>query len=183
MKILVISGSLRTNSRSRLLAKEATNQLEKSGQPVELLDLREYPLPLSDGGAAYEHPNVTTLNAKIKAADAILVAVPIYNFDINAAVKNLIELTGSAWEDKVVGFVCAAGGRASYMSVMNIGNDLMLDFRCLIVPRFVYAVSSDFSENSDGSVTLASSEIRERLQSIAQELIRLGRLNQTTQPV
>ena len=30
----------------------------------------------------------------------------------------MIELTGSAWENKIVAFLCAAGGHASYMSVM-----------------------------------------------------------------
>ena len=46
----------------------------------------------------------------IEAARVIIVATPIYNYDANAAAKNLVELTGSAWEDKTVGFLCAAGG-------------------------------------------------------------------------
>ena len=43
-----------------------------------------------------------------RAADAILLAVPIYNYDVNAAAKNLVEHTGSAWENKIVGFLAAA---------------------------------------------------------------------------
>jgi FMN reductase len=38
--------------------------------------------------------------------------------------------------NKVVGFLCAAGGKSSYMSVMRLANSLMLDFRCLIIPHF-----------------------------------------------
>src|SRR5262249_23105196 len=146
--ILLISGSLNPESNSRLLILEAQKRLEKKGTPVTYVDLRDYPLPLCDGDKAYEDPNVDKLSAIIKKADVILLGVPVYNFDMNAALKNLVELTGSAWENKIVGFLCAAGGRSSYMSVANFGNDLMLDFRCLIIPRFIYAVGNDFSEDS-----------------------------------
>jgi FMN reductase len=84
-------------------------------------------------------------------------------------VKNLIELTGSAWEDKVVAFLNAAGGYSSYMSVMSVANSLMLDFRCVIVPRFVYAVGSAFRDGgvSDGKVAA-------RIDQLANELVRFA---------
>jgi NAD(P)H-dependent FMN reductase len=73
----------------------------------------------------------------VNSARAVIIATGIYNYDANAAVKNLVELTGDAWENKVVGFLCAAGGMSSYMSIMSLANSLMLDFRSIIVPRFV----------------------------------------------
>src|SRR5207244_6324551 len=76
--------------------------------------------------------------------DGIRMASPDYNYACAAASKNMIELTGSAWEDKIVGFLCAAGGHASYMSVMSYANSLMLDFRCVIIPRFAFATSDAF---------------------------------------
>ena len=100
---------------------------------------------MCDGDSAYSDPEVEKTRSRIESAAGILIAAPVYNFYLNAAVKNLIELTGSAWEDKVVGFLNAAGGYSSYMSVMSIANSLMLDFRCVIVPRFVYAVRIRFS--------------------------------------
>jgi FMN reductase len=92
-----------------------------------------------------------------------LIATPVYNYNINAALKNLIELTGSAWTDKVVGFICSAGGKNSYMSVMSLANSLMLDFRSIIIPRFVY--SDDDNEQLDSS-------IKKRLDQLFFELIR-----------
>jgi len=160
---LTISTSLRPESHSRLLGQFLAQEL--SG---EHLDLREFPLPLCDGDAAYGDPNVAKLSAKIAAARVILIATPIYNYDANAAAKNLIELTGSAWEDKIVGFACAAGGMSSYMSVIGLANSLMLDFRCVILPRFAYATGSDFA---DGQIT--SPKIRERLQQLADAARRL----------
>jgi FMN reductase len=109
-----------------------------------LLDLRQVELPFCDADAAYGHPNVEASQSLLNSARVIIVATPIYNFDVNAAAKNLVELTGDAWENKVVGFLCAAGGSSSYMSVMGLANSLMLDFRSVIIPRFVYATRHDF---------------------------------------
>ncbi len=145
--------------------------LEQERHAVTLLDLRDTPLPLCDGGPAYEHPNVARVAELLAGADAVLVATPIYNFDASAAVKNLIELTGSGWEDKVIGFLCAAGGASSYMSIMSLANSLMLDFRCVIVPRFVYATSDAFA---DGSI--ADEEVGQRVAELALAAARLGRM-------
>src|SRR5215203_4285780 len=113
---LVIATSLHSESNSRLMATELARELTATGAEVELVDLRAYPLPHCDGQAAYGDPNVGVLSAKVRAARVIFVATPIYNFDANSAAKNLVELTGGAWENKIVGFLCAAGGALSYMS-------------------------------------------------------------------
>jgi hypothetical protein len=55
------------------------------------------------------------------------------------------------------------------MSLMPLANSLMLDFRCLIVPRFVYATGGDFA---DGRVT--SQKIAGRVAQLASETLRLG---------
>jgi NAD(P)H-dependent FMN reductase len=162
---LVISSSLRPGSHSQLLGRALGQEL---GDAAEHIDLRDYPLPMCDGDAAYSNPNVNLLGGKITAARVILVAVPVYNYDANAAVKNLVELTGSSWEDKIVGFACAAGGKTSYMSIMSLANSLMLDFRCVILPRFIYATGGDFG---DGMIT--SAEIKKRVKQLAADARRL----------
>ena len=127
----------------------------KLGASMALVDLREFGLPLCDGEAAYDHPHVTTLSARIEAARLIIVATPMYNFDANATAKNLVELTGGARENKFFGFLCAAGGSSSYMSIMGLANSLMLDFRCLIIARSVYAKGDDFA-NKQPTADLAA---------------------------
>ena len=79
----------------------------------------------------------------------------------------MIELTGKAWEDKVVGFLCAAGSNVSYMSVMAYANSLMLDFRCVIIPRFVFATSSAFDDQS-----VTDKKMTQRIEQVADELVR-----------
>jgi FMN reductase len=147
MNLLIISASLNSDSNSRILAREAERVLVAEGHAVTFLDLRDLPLPLCDGDKAYDHANVIRADKFIAEADGIIVATPIYNYDANAAVKNFIELTGDAWENKVVGFLCASGGPGSYMGIMALANSLMLDFRCVVVPRFVYAMGNAFADD------------------------------------
>ena len=141
MSLLVISTSLKPASRSRVLALEA-HRLASAAGPATLVDLRDLPLPLCDG-ATFGIPAVAALSEAIRSASAVLLAAPVYNYDLSAAAKNLIEHTGKAWEDQVVGFLVAAGAPRSYMSVQTFAGSLALDFRSLVVPRFVYAVRED----------------------------------------
>jgi FMN reductase len=165
---LVFATSLRPGSHSRLMAEALVRDYEALGAASEMICLRENPLPMCDGDAAYEDPRVPPITEKIQGARVITIATPIYNYDANAAAKNLVELTGSAWEDKIAGFLCSAGGLSSYMSVIGLANSLMLDFRCVILPRFVYATSGDF-----GAGGIASAEIKRRIQQFAQASTRL----------
>src|SRR5690606_40190687 len=113
MPRLVVSCSLDPDSRSRVMARHALSCLEKAGQSVEWLDLQETPLPLCDGASVYDDDRVIALTNQLRQARGIIVAAPVYNFDVNAAAKNLLELTGKAWEQQVVGFLLAAGGQSS----------------------------------------------------------------------
>ncbi|MEP6937605.1 MAG: NAD(P)H-dependent oxidoreductase [Chthoniobacterales bacterium] len=164
---LVVSTSGNPDSNSRRMGRAAFAYLQKTNVACEWIDLSEIELPLCDADACYTQPGSRKLSAAIKAADGILVAAPVYNYDVSASAKNMIELTGSAWEDKVVGFLCAAGGMSSYMSVMAYANSLMLDFRCVIIPRFVYATGDAF----DGD-KIEDAKIIKRVDEVAAELIR-----------
>ncbi|MEM1330735.1 MAG: NAD(P)H-dependent oxidoreductase [Planctomycetota bacterium] len=154
--MLIISSSLHPESRSRRLAHAAAEHVRELGLEPDLLDLRETDLPLCDGDSVYEDPRVGRVRDRVERAESIVFAGPIYNYGPNAAAKNLIELTGKAWTGKVVGLIAAAGGQSSYQSPMSMAGMLMLDFRCLIVPRFVYATEAAF--NGDGSPGLDLSD-------------------------
>ena len=169
---LVLSTSLHPTSRSRVLATAAAEMLTAAGQTADTFDLTQTPLPPCDGATAYGDPNVVALSQKITDAKAILIAAPIYNYDVNAACKNAVELTGKSWTGKTVSMMVAAGGAGSYMSVMGLANSLMLDFRCLIVPRFVYATGVAFEGDR-----LADEDITARVQAMVTETIRLSGLS------
>jgi FMN reductase len=165
MKLLIISCSLSTSSHSAVMAARLAEAAGGLGDDCELVDLRTFPLPFCDAGASYEDANAGTLTGKVAEADAVCLAVPIYNYDVGGAARNLIAMTGSAWNNKIVGLVAAAGGQSSYMSIMPIANSLMLDFRCVIVPRYVYASRSSFADGQ-----LVDEKIDERLTRLAHDL-------------
>jgi FMN reductase len=156
MSLLVVSSNLKHPSNSLVLAREAERILREDRHDVTFLDLRELPLPLCDGGASFEHPNVLRADQMVAHARGIIVSTPIYNYDANSALKNFIEHTGQAWENKVVSFLCSAGGSASFMSIMGLANSLMLDFRCVIVPRFVYALGTSFTQGKITDTEIAA---------------------------
>ncbi|HEV3394230.1 MAG TPA: hypothetical protein VG103_12065, partial [Chthoniobacterales bacterium] len=55
----------------------------------------------------------------------------------------------------------------SYMAVMAYANSLMLDFRTVIIPRFVYATGDAF----DGD-KIADKKVVNRIERVADELVR-----------
>jgi NAD(P)H-dependent FMN reductase len=170
MRILVLSTSLNPASRSRVLARAVAKSVEAAGGEVTLIDLKDHPLPHCDGADAYADPMLPGIASAISRADAILAAAPVYNYDVGSPLKNLLELTGKKWEGKIVGFLLAAGGQGSFMGVMGFANSLMLDYRCLIIPRFVYATGAAF--DVDG---IADAEIATRVDGLAREALRLAK--------
>jgi NAD(P)H-dependent FMN reductase len=168
--MLIISSSLHPQSRSRILATACRDRLIQLSESVHLFDLSITPLPACDGASAYGDANVIELAKQIRLARCILIASPVYNYDLGSAIKNAVELTGKAWTGKVVGMMLAAGGQGSYMSAMGLANSLMLDFRCHIVPRFVYATGDSFEGDQ-----LADEDIRSRVSTLVDETLRLAK--------
>ena len=169
MKHLIISCSLSQTSRSALLARRLQSAFGSGPDTVRLIDLREVALPFCEANECYADANVQMVTAAITEAATVSIATPIYNFGVGGATRNLIALTGKAWTEKVVGFLCAAGGQGSYMAVMAVANSLMLDFRSLIVPRFVYASGACFSEDQ-----ITDAAVEERIDGLANDLRRIG---------
>ena len=165
MSYLVISTSLREGSRSKIMAKAVAENVKDS----EFFDLQKKPLPMCDGDKCYDLPEVINFRKKVKNAKGIIMAIPIYNFNVSSGAKNVIELGGKMLYDKVFGFICAAGGKSSYMSVMSFANSLMIDYRCIIIPRFVYALKNDFDGNK-----ITSPEIKQRISELGKDLIRIS---------
>tara|TARA_B100001996_G_scaffold70016_1_gene51222 strand:- start:495 stop:1004 length:510 start_codon:yes stop_codon:yes gene_type:complete len=165
MSYLVISTSLREGSRSRIMAKALSKNLNE----VEFFDLQKNPLPMCDGDKCYDLPEVIDFRKKVENAKGIIMAIPIYNYNVSSGAKNIIELGGRMLYDKVFGFICAAGGKSSYMSVMSFASSLMIDYRCFIIPKFVYALKSDFNENE-----ITNPDIKERIDELGNDLIRIS---------
>jgi FMN reductase len=51
---------------------------------------------------------------------------------------------------------------------MGLANSLMIDYRCYIIPKFVYALKKDFDETK-----VTDSDIKERIEELGNEMIRI----------
>jgi NAD(P)H-dependent FMN reductase len=170
MRIITIAASLNKGSKSRVLGLEAHSALEARGVDADFLDLQDISLPFAGTERWWADENAKSLAERIGLAQGIILSAPVYNYDLSAAAKNLVELTGDSWEGKVVGFLCASGGPRSYMSALGFANSLMLDFRCIILPRFVYTVTEDWQ-----GMQISNPEIKDRILGFAHEMARITR--------
>ena len=91
MRILAISGSLRTGSHNTLLLR-AAEELLPASDSLELWEgLREVPPYDQDDDVEPALPAVAALRAAIDSADAVLIATPEYNSSIPGALKNALD--------------------------------------------------------------------------------------------
>src|SRR5256885_16899440 len=102
-KYLVVSTSGNPNSNSRRMGRVAFVHLQKQKVACEWIDISEMDLPLCDADKCYLNPNAQKLNKAVESADGILIAAPVYNYDVAASSKNMIELTGSPCVAQIFG--------------------------------------------------------------------------------
>lgn len=171
MNYVIISTSLNPKSNGRILAKEMEKRLVAQNHKVTFIDIQDYNLPICSGKSCDSHKEVQKIMPIIEKADGILFAAPIYNYNVAASSKNFLELTGKAWSQKVVGILAAAGGDMSYLAPMPIITSLMIDYRCYLVPRYVYATGKAFNEEQ---TQVTNEKVHERLDGLAEEFIMLS---------
>ena len=113
MKILGICGSLRKASHNAM-ALRAARKLAPAGITVEIADISGIPFYNDDVRLAGEPGSVKELKAQVKAADAVLLVSPEYNFSVPGVLKNTLDWMSRPpeppFEGKVVGIMGASGG-------------------------------------------------------------------------
>jgi len=113
LKILGIAGSLRKESYNRSLLQVATEVIP-SNCTIEIFDLAGIPLYNQDIEVNLPAA-VVELKKKVRAADAILIATPEYNYSIPGVLKNALDWGSrpygdSCWDNKPVAIMGASAG-------------------------------------------------------------------------
>jgi chromate reductase len=122
IKVLGFAGSLRKGSYNKALLRTALEELPEDIE-LEVFDLAG--IPPYDQDLDNDMPEkVLEFKRKIKAADAILIATPEYNYSVPGVLKNAIDWASrppgdNSWDDKPVAIMSAsigmiAGARAQY---------------------------------------------------------------------
>jgi len=113
LTILGIAGSLRKASFNRA-ALRAAQQLVPDGASLEIFDLDGIP-PFNQDDEAHPPERVTLFKQRIRAADAILIVTPEYNYSIPGVLKNAIDWASrpyddNSWDGKPVALMGASVG-------------------------------------------------------------------------
>jgi chromate reductase, NAD(P)H dehydrogenase (quinone) len=165
MKLLALSGSLRKASTNTGLLR-ALAEIAPKPISIEIATLHGIPIYDGDDEAASGKPEaIQILNAKVRAADGIIISIPEYNFSFPGGLKNATDWLsrgGSPFRWKRVGILGAADGplgtaRAQYQFRQNL-----VGLEAITMPKpeiFVGSASSKF----DASGNLTDADTRQRL--------------------
>ena len=97
-KVLIISSSLRAGSNSEILARECEKGAKAAGHEVEYLSLKGKDIRFCIGclscqrtGCCVLKDDVPGIMAKVKAAEVIVFATPIYYYEMSGQLKTLLD--------------------------------------------------------------------------------------------
>jgi chromate reductase len=115
VQILGFAGSLRKESYNKSLLRAALELLPEDAE-LEIFDLEGIP-PFNQDLENNPVEKVKEFKLKIKAADAVLIATPEYNYSIPGVLKNAIDCASrpygdNAFEHKPVAIMGASSGMA-----------------------------------------------------------------------
>ncbi len=173
VRILGFAGSLRKQSYNRALLS-AANEMVPDGVTLEIFDLEGIP-PFNQDLELQPPDKVKEFKAKIRAADAILIVTPEYNYSIPGVLKNAIDWASrpygnNAFDGKSVAVMGASVGmlgtaRAQYDLRRSF---VFLNMFPLNQPEVLVPFAQD-KVDGNGRVTDEKTrrKIRELLESLA----------------
>jgi chromate reductase len=113
MNVLGICGSLRQGSFNAM-ALRAAQKLAPAGVTVSIADISRIPFYNDDVRVAGEPAPVAELKAQVRAADALLLVSPEYNFSVPGVLKNTLDWMSRPpappFDGKPVAIMGASGG-------------------------------------------------------------------------
>ena len=181
VNILGFAGSLRKDSYNKALLREAV-KLVSTGAKIELFDLAGIP-PFNQDLEQSPPDRVKEFKAKIRAADAVLIVTPEYNYSIPGVLKNAIDWASrppgdNSFQGKPVAIMSASigilgGARAQYHLRQVF---VFLDMHPINKPEvFVTFASTKFDEKGTLTDETAKELIRKLLENLVAWTKRLKR--------
>lgn len=148
IRVLALSGSTRTESLNKRLLAAVAGLTEEAGAEVDVIELRDYPLPLYDGDledAEGIPENGTKLKRRFVECDAVLISTAEYNTSLPGVLKNAIDwisrpvegeprLAGIAGQ--VYGIMSASPGSMGGLNALLHLRQLLSNLGAYVVPGF-----------------------------------------------
>lgn len=181
MKVLAISGSLRTDSHNTKLLRAAARELPP-GVEFEILDgLRDVPAYDEDIDADPQPAAVARLREALGSADALLFATPEYNSSVPGALKNALDWVSRPLASNPLRFVPAAVVGASTGAFGAVW--AQAELRKVLGAMGARVVEGDVAlgyahQKFDDDGNLTDEDAREQLVALLDELIEEVRRRQ-----
>ena len=180
MKVLGISGSLRAASYNTMSLK-AAQKLAPAGMTIEIASIADIPLYNDDVRAQGDPEPVSRLKAAIRAADAVLIVTPEYNFSIPGVLKNALDWMSRPPEPPFGGkCVAIMGASPGPVGTARVQYDLrkvlvFLDAFCVNKPEvFIANCASKFDAQGNLTDEAGAKFIGELLVNMQKLKARLG---------
>lgn len=139
--IAAVLGSATPPGRLRRALAEA---LDRAPAETALFDLAEHPLPFA-GAERVEAPVL----AAVAAADAVLLATPVYRGTYTGVLKNLIDLLPvDALRGKPVAIAAMGATDHHYLGVDWHLREVLAWFGAVVAPTSAYLTSRDFEDGA-----------------------------------
>lgn len=172
--ILGMAGSLRQGSYNRGLLR-AAQEVAPEGVVIGLFDLALIPPYNADVEARGDPDPVRQLKEDIRAADALLIATPEYNYSIPGVLKNAIDWasrppTSHVLRHKPVALMGASGGRGGTIRAQLALRQVFVftESYALLRPEILVANAATLFDND---ANLVDVETRQRIGALIQALI------------
>jgi chromate reductase, NAD(P)H dehydrogenase (quinone) len=173
VKILGFAGSLRTGSYNRSALRAAV-KLVPPNSTLEIFDLEGIPLFNEDHEKEFP-PGAREFKANVRAADAILIVTPEYNYSVPGVLKNAIDWASrphgnSAWNGKPVGIMGASIGMLGTSRAQNHLRQMFvfLNMFPLNQPEVMIA---NAAEKFDEEGNLKDSKTSEKIMTLLEALV------------
>ena len=177
--VVGICGSLREGSYTRQSLRVALAAAAAAGGDTELLDLREWDLPVFDPDAE-DAGDAAAFREQIRGADSVLLGTPVYHGSFSTPLKNALDYCGfDEFENKTVGLLCVAGGSfpvTALEHLRSVGRSL----DCWVIPHQA-AVPRAASAFEDGR--LVDEQVRERIETLGREAVQYAGIEPDPQSI
>ena len=170
MKILVICGSPRKKSYTRILTNIAFEYVKSKEYDVTYLDLGKVKIEKFRGLEEKYDKATEDIVKLVESSDIFIIGSPIYDGVFSSAIKNLFEFVNyKALERRIAGFILMSEGTISYLQVQGQLQVMMNYFRVISNPRSVFVSIDDFDED----MKLKNEKIKERVEKLVDETLNL----------
>lgn len=146
--IAAILGSVTPPGRLASAIAGALARAASAGHTATLLDLGQLKLGFADGRPLEQLTDDTPrLVETISAADAVILATPVYRATLTGALKNALDLLPvEALQGKPVGVVAMGATLHHFLGAESHLRDILAWFGAWQMPTGVYLSSADFEE-------------------------------------